>query len=414
MLKINKNVLYIKLYLQLNKPNHCSHYTFFLFPKTNIVYFLCILFIYRKIYKNILYYYLFKQYLYIYLYKEILSCYKLEAQYKGLIKHEPCQCDWQKCFPSKQHELIVSIPRQCLTYPDKQKYNCGCLQGKPNAAGNPRQQTNWRSGSSKEKKASYGTHHNNLGILCNKEKLESHCLEFYVVSLNKFLFLFWQIKRGTISFSQSSYNPNKKQWPQWKQIPSIILCIYQTVPIQTILQYTYSKYYKTQWQLIANHLCNRTATSKKGIFTITCPSCQQNSINSKTTNLQNIHCTQIQITNSTCSTSRQCSPCCLTSQESQNRCPNKKRLVCITRQNRFFQKKLLTIQKWLKKSTKAPHIGPLTTLHLSHYSALNQSKKLYSKKQRHYGGQYLNQNIYGHFLIFISTMFLQLINIFKY
>jgi len=101
MLKINKNVLYIKLYLQLNKPNHCSHYTFFLFPKTNIVYFLCILFIYRKIYKNILYYYLFKQYLYIYLYKEILSCYKLEAQYKGLIKHEPCQCDWQKCFPSK-------------------------------------------------------------------------------------------------------------------------------------------------------------------------------------------------------------------------------------------------------------------------------------------------------------------------
>lgn len=166
---------------------------------------------------------------------------------------------------------------------------------------------------------------------------------------------------------------------------------YQSTPILTVCNHTSRKDNQTHRQFITNHLSNRTTTPQKSIFTITPPSCLLNSINSQTSNSQNIHCSQIQIPNSTCSTCRQSCPPNLTSLKSQNRCPQKQRLVCTTRQNGFFQQQFQTIQERLLYSKKSPGIRTLTTLHSTHNTTLDECQKSNCKQQRHYSC--LNHNL---------------------
>lgn len=170
---------------------------------------------------------------------------------------------------------------------------------------------------------------------------------------------------------------------------------YQRTPIKTVCNHTSRLYNQTHWQFIANHLCYRTTASQKGIFTVTCPSSLLNSINTLTSYSQNIHCSQIQIPNSTCSFCgrRQSGPCNLACQKSQNGSPQEQSLVCTTRQNGFFLLQFQTIQKGLQYTKGSPSIGSLTTLHCTHDATLYKCLECNCEQQRHYSRQNHNLQI---------------------
>lgn len=314
---------------------------------------------------------------------------------------ESSQSQRLQALPSEAHKLVKAETRESGSDPNVNKYNRSPFLPQPKPSRKPilKEDIQRCICTTQEQKPCYSSHHNHGPVFSNEKQSKSHRSIFYIISCNKLSLRLRLIKGGAIELCQTTYNPNKSQWPLGKQKLSFLLTLYQSTPVQTICNHTSSQNNQTHRQLITNHLSNGTTTSLKRIFTITCPTSQKNSIHSKTPNSQYIHCPLIQIPDSTSSTSRQSSPSNLTCQESKNRSPLKKRLVSTTRKNRFFLLQFQTIKKWLQYSKKSPSVRSLTTLHSSHHSTFNESQKSNSKQQRNHSCKNHNQQIQNHLLL---------------
>ena len=319
------------------------------------------------------------------------------TKYKDSICNKTSQCQRKQTFPSQRHQLSKFITRQCCSNPNIEKHNKGSFQRNPERKRQKRLKREQRKSSTKKKQRSNCSHKNHICVFCNEKQSKAHRSIFYIISCNLFSFSFRKIHRCTIQFCQTTNNPKNCQRPQGKKEESVFLCFNQCTPVLTICNHTSGKHNQPHRQFIANHLCNRTTTPQKGIFTISSPSCQQNSINSKTSNSKNIHCSQILITHCTRKTCWKRSPCNLTCLKSLNWCPLIQRLISTARLNRFFQQQFQSIHKRLQNPKKSPHIGSLSTLHRSHNSTLDLSLESNCKQQRHKGCSNHNQQIQNHF-----------------
>ena len=309
------------------------------------------------------------------------------------VKKEAPKSNWKQTLPSQAHLVTVTVTGQCSTNPNIEKHYKSSFRPKPKSSGKPALQGNRSCSPSQEQEASHGCHHNHAPIFPNKEKGKSHRSILNVISRYQFCFGFWLIKWCTVLFRKAAYDPNKRHWPLRKQKPAVLLRLYQCTPVLAVCNHTSRQNNQSHWQFIANHLGNGTTASQKGIFTVTSPSSQLDSINTQTSNSQYIHSSQIQIPNCTSSTCRQSSPSNLTCQKSQNWSPQEQCLVCTTRLNRFFLLLFQTIQKGLQYTKNSPSIRTLATLHSSHYTTLYKCLESYCKQQRHHSCQNHNLQI---------------------
>lgn len=315
-------------------------------------------------------------------------------KYKDSVSNESTECQWLESFPRLSYKLGKFESRKCCTNPNIEKYNSCSFQAQPKGIWQKIQERNWSQPTTKEKQSCNTSHELHISVFSNKEQGKPHGSIFNVISSDLFSFSLRQIHRSTILLCQTTNNPENDHWPECPKEKTVFLRFNKSAPIQTVCNHTNSLDNKSHRLFITNHLSNRTTTPQKSIFTISSPSCQQNSINSQTSNSKNIHCSQIQITNSSRKTGRQSSPCNLACQKCQNRSPQVQRLVCTTRQNRFFQQQFCAIQKGLLHTEETPDIWSLSSLHCSHHSAFNQSQKSNSKQQRNQSRSNHNQSIH--------------------